>query len=378
MTLQPINFNIRGAPQITPPVSRAVVGIVGSSTGSAGNHMPVAVNNLPSALVAFGAGTIYDFCVEAFKQVNLWIVGVAFDSTNSTPAARTASLVEAIAALRTSALTGYKPNVLIAPRETYVSATSGAASAGASALKSLAEPMRAIVIADATPSTVALATAWNVANGGPRTLAIAQSIGTPEIPLTITSGAFNLESGLPGSSFLAAALARNDSLYGVFDSFSNREVIGAVNVVPVRSFEYTDPTATALILRTSRISSIVRDLEGTWLTVGGTMKHPDPSSPFRYVGVQRSVDAIEAHVIILAKRRWNRNQRSNFIPDLLSEVQNYLDLLVNGGILASALAVSGAQNTEAARSAGLAYVSLTLNFPAINEQINFDVEASLV
>ena len=388
-TLAPINVDIKSLPTPTPPSSSTVIGVVGSATAPSGvtaptaeNEIPVAVNSLSDALAAFRNGTIYDACEIAFSLANVYVVGVKFDSENAVTADRNASLVNAIDAFRRAAsVTGKKPTILIAPGETYLPPTGGtgtpptplvyagsAVTNGSPAkIETVAASLKAIGILDASPSTNVIAQAWSIANGKKRCLAIPQMITTPD------------KTNLPGSSFLAAALARNDALYGVNDSFSNRDLIGITLVSPTRSFEYTDQTTDALVLRTSKLSSVIRDFNGIWRVIGGILGGVTGNDPFRYIGVQRMVDIIESEIINLAVNRWNRNQRANFITRLVSDVQEYLDLLVGGGALIFALcAPDPIQNTATARSAGLVYLYVTLRFPAINEQINFTVEASLV
>ena len=287
---------------------------------------------------------------------------------NVDAAVRETSLQAAYAAMRSAATTtGRKPIVVIAPDETRIDTDDGDADTGATGLRTLATQLKGIAICDAAYSTIVIATAWDNNNGGARTIGIPQQVTTPR------------KANLPGSSFLAAALVRNDALYGVNDSFSNREVVGITSVNPTRSFEYTDETSDALALRAVYLTSIVRDPFGTWRVVGGTMKSgaSPATNPLRYIGVQRMVDAIESRVIEFALDRWNRNMRSNFIPRLVSDVQGYLDLLIGAGILRTGVASPSDENTATTRAAGLVYVSVDVTFPAINEQVNFDVEVAL-
>ena len=166
------------------------------------------------------------------------------------------------------------------------------------------------------------------------------------------------------------------------DSFSNRAILGPAEITPGRSFEYVNDSSDAVTLRDEFITSIVRDIDGTWLVVGGTMKagvNP-ASNPLRYVGVQRTLDNIEAQTVRLARRRWNRNQKANFVSRLVADVNDYLSLLKTNGILGNGSVAfpHPTQNTRLARAAGLVYVAIDARFPAVNEQINYDVEASLV
>ena len=124
------------------------------------------------------------------------------------------------------------------------------------------ERLRAIGIADAAiaANTLATAIAWDGNNGGERLLAIPQEINAPA------------GDGISGAAFLAGNIARNDALNGLSDTPSNREAVGLTTAQPPRSFEYFGNTSDALLLRNNNLTSVVRDINGTWRMIGGTMK----------------------------------------------------------------------------------------------------------
>ena len=191
MTLAPITFDVAAIQQAPPPTSPTIIGIVGSGTGAnSANNVPVAVNTLVDAQSVFGVGTIADACAEIYRQASLWVVGIRFDaSAGIGPPTRAGRLEAAINELeRAATATGRKPTVILAPKEGYVSPTDGSAVPAVPILISVAENLRAIAIADASPGTVAIATQWNTANGGGRLLSIAQSMGTSGKPLVDIAG----------------------------------------------------------------------------------------------------------------------------------------------------------------------------------------------
>ena len=183
---------------------------------------------------------------------------------------------------------------------------------------------------------------------------------------------------LPGEILLAANLARNDSLNGISDSLSNRELVGLTSVNTVRSFEYFGDTSDAITLKARHITSIVRDDTGIWRAIGGTMRTTEATDPLRYIGVRRLVDSIAERIVRFAINRWNRNMTDNFIDRLVKDVHGYLGLLTSSGTLRRAtVGPDTVRNTPVARAAGLVYIAVQLFHPAINEQINFSVEVNL-
>ena len=378
MTLRPINVQIGAAAQTPLPIVSTVIGIAGlraTGVGIAVDGVPAIGRTLTEIQELFGAASpIYDAAALIFSMAQVRIIGCAYTDViipASPPADRTAAIaalaaaqLAAIQGLRNSAqAAGRRPGVVLAPG-LGLNAT-GAAEANATALAILAEQLKAIAILDAIPNAIALSTLWNRNNGKPRVLAIPQKITTPV-------------KEIPGSSFLAGVLARNDSDFGPADSLSNRDIIGPVSTDPVYTFDYQDETTAAIVLREENLTTIVRDQDGTWLVIGGTMKTANATDPMRYVGVRRLADQISLAFVRIGRARWNRQQTADFMDGLIRECQGYLNGLVGLTIRSGLVAPDPILDTQTNRDRGLAYLSTSIDVPAINEQVNINTEISLV
>ena len=121
-------------------------------------------------------------------------------------AALTTAITEAIGALRTAeAVTGQRPTIILAPGTTYVSTDGGLANANTTLLATIADELGAetIAIADAIYSDIADTVTYAGNNGANQLWIVGQTIQTGEV------------AALHGSSFGAAAIARNDSENGI-------------------------------------------------------------------------------------------------------------------------------------------------------------------
>ena len=375
MTMAPIVINTDFTPQPVFATTPAVVGVLAEKVtgGSANKDTPTAVRTVAAATAAFGATSkITALCKEVFAKSNAVVVGCVFDPNSDIPS-RSAGIVAAVAAIKTSlSATGFKPTILIAPGETFNEVSDepvGTAHTLAALLNTTAGEMNAACILDAGPATRAIALAYNTANGGNRALIAAQTIQT------------GLVTKMDGSSFLASELAKNDGDFGVYDSFSNRPVSNVVSVDPARSFDYLDQNSDAVAMRRSAITSIVLspgEVGRVWRVIGGLVKVSPATNPLRYLGVRRGVDDIRRRLINLSVERYNRGMAGDFIDDLASDANDIMDLLVSAGVLVSGtVTASNPKNTDTARSAGLAYLAASVRFPSINESITFDVQVGL-
>ena len=369
MTLRPINVQIGAAAQTPLPIVSTVIGIAGTKgmgSPSAENNEPAIGRNLAEIERLFGLDSpIYTSAELIFSMIRVRIIGCAHEEGITDPATLSEAQLGAIQGLRQSAqIVGRSPGVVLAPGITYNLA--GDADANATALGILAEQLKCIAIADATPSSILLAGTWDRNNGRPRMLAIPQQINIPG-------------KKIHGSSFLAGVLARNDSDFGPADSLSNRDIIGPVSTDPIFTFDYQDETSDAVVLRAEHnMTTMVRDQDGAWLVIGGTMKTSNPTDPMRYVGVRRLADQISLAFVRIGRARWNRQQTSDFMDGLLRECQGYLNGLVGLTIRSGLVSPDPVLDTQANRDSGLAYLSAFIDVPSINEQVNINTEISLV
>ena len=364
----------------TTPLSTVdtVIGIVGGNDGAdagisleqGGQTAMRAINDASEIADAFGTSTAANAARLLFSYVNANIVGIVVDTTLDgtagtpvTDATIDANYVSAIASFETAlTVVGHKPTILC------LSGRNG--STVTAQMKTTLEKMSAVGFITADSTSITNAKNWSTTNGGPRLYPIPQTV-------TAVGGGVTF-SAMPGDDFLACALVRNDSLFGVNDNFSNRPLLGVSSVDPRRSFEYTSAVSDAVDLRNSYLNSVARDVQGNWIVIGGQAKTSSATDPLRYIGVRRMADVITERIAQIGIERWNRNQVANFMDGLIADVNSYLSLLIlNGTLREGSGATYGAGDSPTARAAGQANVGVSLIFPSINELVNFDVTVSL-
>ena len=427
MTLQHgINISTGVLAQAPPIDSSTVIGIVGVSTAgtpAVANNVPVAVHSLAEAEEQFGtAGTLYEACEAILAQSTVFIVGVLFDDTlvnatlgaafptspatgdlfqfnaaatgltgaedsggtavtdaaigdqfmyngtswvlQTTDVSRQGAVSAALDALATSeTATGHKPSLIGAPDETYVARDDGSANSVAAKLESVAEMLDAIAFADAANDTVADATDWDTNNGATRVIGVPQEVTTPD------------RAGLPGSGYLLGAQAALDAAEGsVRATLSNKILRHISSVSPAYTFSYRHASQASQLTDDKGIMVIVRH-EGVWRGWGGETSYGSATDPRRFYATQRILDAIENHVVDIAVTRLGLGIRSDFIPRLVGDVQDYLDGRVGAGDIAEAsVAPDAVRNTVSAVAAGRVYLTLLIRPTPISRLIEIDIQ----
>ena len=340
------------AAQAPAAVTRTVAAVVGTGTAggpSAALATPVAVGSLAAATAAFGtAGTLIDFCTNFYALASGTVVGIRYNHAltgNDLAAAVTA----AIAALRTvDAVTGYAPTIILAPGLTFDSTDAGVANANTTLLKTIAAELRAIAIADAGYASRAVVKTYAGNNGGPRLLIVAQTVTTGEV------------ASLHGSSYFAAAMARNDAEHGVRASLSNRPLPGLTSVTPVYGFDYRRAGNEADDLDNSDVTTIVRTRNG-YRAWGYRATYAPSTDDRRYLQVQRVVDEVELNAVLIAQDMVDAGITDDFPAGVAANVQAYLDtLLLRGDLNGATCEPDEARNTPTALRAGHVSVQLAL------------------
>ena len=278
-----VDFSLEAPAPLVPQPADTVLGVIGTGTGVAGSgdlanySEPVAVNNLADAETAFGLGSIYDHVqiAQTIVRGGIWVVCIRHDEAAADAAVERA---ENLAALRTSDNgTGYRPTLIAAPGLTRNAMDDGAANDFATGLITAAEIMGAYAIIDTDVASRAIAKTYAGNNGGRRGRMIFQRVNTPEKAL------------LPGSSYLAAAMARNDRRNGIQDDISNRAMRNITSVTPAESFSYRSSATGAGDLDASNITALVR-YRGVWLAWGNTTNTATATDPLKNIGFGRVVD----------------------------------------------------------------------------------------
>ena len=321
------------------------------------------VGSLDAAETVFGtAGSLSDFFTNFFGLASGFVVGVRYDDTLS-GAALTTAITAAIGALRTAeAVTGQKPTILLAPGLTYVSTDAGIANANTTLLATIAAELDAIAIADAAYSDIADTVTYAGNNGANRLWIVGQTVETGEV------------AALNGSSYGAAAIARNDSENGAADSLSNRALTGITSVTPSLSFSYRRAGTQAAQFDAVDVGSFVRH-RGRFRAWGFRCTYDTATDARRFLNIQRVVDTVETESVNIAQDMVDRGVTADFPGNLAANIQNYLDGLVATGALVSGSAEADrAANTATALAAGRVTIILTIQPVAVAELVSLTVQ----
>lgn len=296
----PVSTIVALNPTVTTPVpdSPTVIGIVGTGTGTAGTGDLAAydtaqvVTTVDEATAAFGAGTILDAVREIYTHAAVHIVGVRFNDSGTAAnpgAARRTAVNAGLDGLAASASGAFPPTLLIAPGETYNEPDDSDACTVAAKLLAVAESIGAYAILDAAyaPSSAPARTAFEVVslwadnNGGDDGTAVSTPVVTP-----------SKAAAIPGSSYLAGVIARNDQRYGEQESVANRTLEHLSSVTFEAGFNPRLATSQAIVLEDKGVTSIVRH-GGRFIAWGGKGKVGVATDVLRFMGARRMLDKIE-------------------------------------------------------------------------------------
>ena len=110
------------APRIDSPTVGVVVGTAASGGTIASNNTPSLITSVNDSLEKFGDGSITNAVRAAYTQTPMRIVGVSYDSSGSTPAARSTAVSRALDSIKPfiadTASVG-RVSVITAPNLTY-------------------------------------------------------------------------------------------------------------------------------------------------------------------------------------------------------------------------------------------------------------------
>ncbi|PZO04858.1 MAG: phage tail protein [Alphaproteobacteria bacterium] len=262
--------------------------------------------------------------------------------------------------LGAQASTGAKPKILIAPGFTHQQLVAATANPVVQALKSVANKLRAIVIADGPNDTNAAAIAKAVLEGADRAYHI-----DPFVKVLDRTGVIATR---PASGFVAGVIARTDQTLGFWWSPSNQVINGIVGIGRPIEFGLSDESATSNLLNEAGVATIVA-MSGfrVW---GNRTKTTDPL--WQFLSVRRTADMVYEAIEQSFIWAMDRPISGQLLGDVEGSVNAYLrDLKARGAILGGKATLNPDLNTEASLKAGRLYVDFDIEPPAPLERITF-------
>lgn len=245
------------------------------------------------------------------------------------------------------------PRVLIAPGFSHVAAVT-------SALLTIADRLRAVVVADGPNTTDAGAITYVQTFGSPRLYLV-----DPWVKVLSSSGAEVVE---PASGRVAGLIAKSDAERGFWWSPSNQELRGVLGTARPVDFALGDPNARANLLNEAKVATIIhQDGFRLW---GNRSASVDPK--WAFLSVRRTADLINESLLRAHLWAVDRNLTRTYVADVTEGVNAFLrQIKAQGAILGGRAWADPDLNTPDSLAAGKVFFNFEFTPPAPAERITF-------
>ncbi|WNO10553.1 phage tail sheath C-terminal domain-containing protein [Teredinibacter sp. KSP-S5-2] len=249
------------------------------------------------------------------------------------------------------------PRVLIAPEFSHNAAV-------ANEMLTVAERLRAVVIADGPNTNDIEAIHYREQFGSPRLYIVDPWV-------RVWNTAIGAEVIRPVSARVAGLIAKSDAEFGFWRSPSNQELRGILG--PVRSIDFTlgDPNARANILNENEVATVIQE---TGYRLWGNRTCSDDQK-WAFLSVRRTADMVNES--ILQGHLWavDRTISKTYVEDVLEGVNAYLrSLRTRGAIINGQAWIDAEFNTPADIASGKVTFSFDFTPPPPAEHIVFRSE----
>ena len=209
---------------------------------------------------------------------------------------------------------GVVPRILIAPGFTHQASV-------LTSFVTVAERLKAIIVADGTNTTDAAAQVY------------AQGFGSKRIYL-VDPGVVIFKDGVnvnaPASSRVAGVIAKVDNDLGFWHSPSNKEINGIVGTKRAVDFTLNDANCRANVLNSQNITTIIRK-EGYRVWGNRTLSS---DQKWAFLSVTRTADLISDSILRAHLWAVDKNITKNYLELVANEVTAYLQILKAEGAIA--------------------------------------------
>lgn len=264
------------------------------------------------------------------------------------------------ALLVSASVTGQTPRILAAPGFTN-SAAEDEASPVISALLTVADRTRAVVVADGPNTTEAEAVAWAGLHASARLYIVdpAVRVYDAEAEGSVTQ---------PASGFVAGLISRRDREKGFWWSPSNQPVNGITGTARPIGFQMAEPETEANRLNEVGVATIIR--QNGFRLWGNRTTSADPL--WAFINVRRTADMVYESIESAMLWAMDRPFSQQLLLDIRDSVQAYLDVLVaRGAILGGRVWLDPELNTQTTLMAGKLYLDFDIEPPAPMERLTF-------
>ena len=246
------------------------------------------------------------------------------------------------------------PRILIAPEYSHHPAV-------ANELLSVAERLRAVVIADGPNMTDADAIDYRDMFGSPRLYLVDPWV-------KIWDAASNVEVVRPASARVAGLIAKSGAERGFWWSPSNREIRGVLGTARSVDFALGDVNARANYLNEHEVTTIIQ--KTGFRLWGNRTCSADPK--WAFLSVRRTADMINESLLRAHMWAVDRNITKTYLEDVLEGVNAYLRHLRTVGAIINGRAWADPDlNTPDQISQGKVYIDFDFTPPYPAEHITF-------
>lgn len=354
-------------------VKSSVIGVVGTAPDADATAFPlntpvlVAGNRLEAAkldLVGSGNGTLPAAMDAIFDQVGAMIVVIRVEEGIDDAATKT-NVIGGVdvatgtytgiqALLAAESIAKVTPRILIAPGFSQDQAV-------LTDMVSIAERLRAVILADGPNTNDADAITYREAQGSKRVFIV-----DPWVKVWDT--ATSSEVIQPASARVAGMIAKSDNERGFWWSPSNREMLGIIGTARAVDFTLGDVNARANYLNENEVATIIqKDGYRLW---GNRTCSADPK--WAFLSVVRTADMINDSLLRAHMWAVDRNITKTYIEDVTEGVNNYLRHLTNiGAILGGQCWADPELNSIDQIQQGKVYFDFDFTAPYPAEHITF-------
>lgn len=267
------------------------------------------------------------------------------------------------ALLGAESVLGLAPRILIAPGFTEAVTKTGTNITGApvtSALVTIADRLRAIVVADGPSTNDAEAIQYRSVFGSSRVYVV-----DPKVKIVDSTGATVQD---PASARVAGIIARTDNDLGFWNSPSNKEINGIVGTARPIDFVLGDANSRANLLNAREVATIIR--QNGYRLWGNRTCSSDPK--WAFLSVRRTADIINDSVLRAHLWAVDRAVTKTYLDDVVLSVNNYLAYLKSiGAIIDGKCWVDKALNTPAQIQDGIVTFDFDFTPPYPAENVSF-------
>ncbi|XGA08487.1 MAG: phage tail sheath subtilisin-like domain-containing protein [Wolbachia endosymbiont of Xenopsylla cheopis] len=377
---------ITSGPRTIRTSKSAVIGVIGTAPDSDSKMFPLnkpslILGSLKEAAKLGKKGTLPAAINAIFAQIGATVVVIRVeDGKNSDPLLKDGETLKNIiggidketgeyqgieAFLSSESIVHVTPRILIAPGftqqlpEVQSETKLNSRNPVISALISIAEKLRAIIVADGPNTNDEEAIKYRKSIDSSRVYVV-----DPWVKVFIEGK----EEILPASSFVAGLIAKVDNELGFWWSPSNQEINGTFGTSRAIDFTLGDLNSRANYLNENEVATIIH--QNGYRLWGNRTCSSDPK--WIFLSVRRTADLINDSVLRAHMWAVDRNITKTYIDDVTESVNAYLaHLKAMGAILGGKCYANPDLNTQTSIADGKVYFDFNFTPPYPAEQITF-------